>query len=674
MFWKRFLLWFDRGISTHKAFRSLLMVVILCVGWTVFFWLIGLAWGVSPYVHGCHEGGSRIDEVVSLVIGQSNYPISSAMPHWYQLVVTMVGAVFFTAFLISAFGNILTNRAASHRKGYLHYYFSNHVLILGGSKVVVGLLKSIAADEQLRKKTVVILSNQDAEGLWEYIVPLLADEKQKKKLMIYHGERNMKKALRFCQAELASVIYIIGEDEEKEHDSINVDGWKQVKALREEKSETMAQCYMLLERNASTYVFNALPGEDTKTMETTIVNRLESVAQQVLIGDDERWKDYTLDRGKMDKDSDKCVHFVVVGMTQMGYAMATTAAHLCHYPNFDEKGIRTKITFIDPNAQEEMKMFWGRYPGLFELSHSSFRGCRNNKRNRSNLNSRSAWSKSPKEGFGDFLDVEWEFVKGSVVDDWVRDLLDQWRQEEKQKILTLAFCGENAERNMAQALYLPREFFRHVDEEKPLTESDPLIWVYQPENSTMVETAHEKVGRYKNLLPFGTMTDSFDSRMGKRLADAKRINYLYKKEYDKEPYGTMAGQEELDRLWHDLSYAEKMSNIYAANSVYTKFRSMGINEGEKVKEDDVEPLAKIEHARWNMEKLLVGFRALTGNERKRINDGLKKKDINVESENNEKKKQKFEHKDITPYDALPDSSKAYDKAIVRNLADVINDL
>ena len=192
------------------------------------------------------------------------------------------------------------------------------------------------------------------------------------KLTIYHGERNMKEELKKSQVELASVIYIIGEDDEKEHDSINVDSWKLVRALRNEESKVIAQCYMLLERNASTYVFNALPREDTKTMETTIVNRLESVAQQVLIGDDVRGDAYTLDRGKIVVGSDKYVHLVVVGMTQMGYAMATTAAHLCHYPNFDANH-RTKITFIDPNAEEEMKMFKGRYPGLFELSHSCYR-------------------------------------------------------------------------------------------------------------------------------------------------------------------------------------------------------------------------------------------------------------------------------------------------------------
>lgn len=388
----------------------------------------------------------------------------------------------------------------------------------------------------------------------------------------------------------------------------------------------------------------------------------------MLIGDDERWKEYTLDRGAVVADSDQYVHLVVIGMTQMGYAMATTAAHLCHYPNFDANH-RTKISFIDPNAEEEMKMFKGRYPGLFELSHSCYRE-----------NGVKKEEKSPLSVYGDFLDVEWEFVKGSVVDDWVRKLLMNWREDERQ-ILTLAFCGEKAERNMAEALYLPSGFFRHVDEKCPLTAKDSLIWVYQPENSALVDTAHE-VSRYKNLLTFGTMTGSFDSRMGKRLAAAKRINYLYQKQYKKEVYGTMANQEELDRLWHGLSYAEKMSNIYAANSIYCKFRSMGIDPKNAMSPfadgDTVTMLAMIEHARWNIEKLLVGYSALPIDERDKIKQGLESKDSEVKKRMKDVgdtyKKLDFLHKDITPYDDLIEDSKLYDKAIVRNLADVIKNL
>lgn len=666
-YWRRFLLRFDRLFSSNRVWKPLLLVVGFCVVWTLFLWVVWLIF--RP----CLVGGSNVDgdlnNVIRLMFGATNYPIGDGwgMPHWYQLLIALVGTMFFTAFLISTLSNILTNRAASHRKGYLHYYFSDHVLILGGSKVTVGILKSIAADEQLRKKEVVILTNQDAEELWVHTVPLLTEEERKVKLLIYHGERNMDKALRFSQAELASVIYIIGEDMEKEHDSINVDCWKRVRALRDAKSKTMAQCYMLLERNASTYVFSALPKEDTRTMETTIVNRLESVAQQVLIGDDKRWRDYTLDRGAVVTGSKKYVHLVVLGMTQMGYAMASTAAHLCHYPNFDEEGtppIRTKITFIDPNAEEEMKMFKGRYPGLFELSHSCYRE-----------DGMKEEEKDPLPGYGDFLDVEWEFIKGSVVDEWVRKKLEKWKNDENQ-VLTLAFCGEEAERNMAQALYLPGDYFRYVEKGETLTERDPVIWVYQMENSAMVETAHEQVGRYANVFPFGTMTDSFDSRMGKRLTAAKRINYLYQKQNKGEVYSTMARQEELDRMWQGLSYAEKMSNIYAANSIYSKFRSMGIDErgvvGPFTDENLIKQLAKMEHARWNMEKLLVGFRPMPEEERDVINANINNQEVKKRIK--ELKSQKFVHKDINKYKKLPEESKKYDIAIVRNLADVIKGL
>lgn len=666
--WKRMLWRFDRSFSTNRAWKPMLWVVGMCVSLTLILWLFGLLWKPSPFIHGCRPGDKRIDEVISLMIGQSNYPISSEMANWYQLLIAFFGTMFFTAFLISTFSNVLTNRAASHRKGFLRYYFSDHILILGGSKMVVGLLKTIVADEALKKKEVLILSNKDAEELWTHVTPLLTEEEQKVTLTIYHGERNMDETLKSCQAELASVIYIIGEDDEDEHDSINVDCWKLMKALRAEKSQGLAQCYLALERNASSYLFGYLSKEkDSSNVETTIVNHLESVSQQILIGDDdEQWKGCTLDRDEVVRGSEKYVHLVIEGMTQMGFAMASTAAHLCHYPNFDEnkeRPIRTKITFVDENADREMKFFKGRYAGLFELSHSVFE-------------SEEVFEPSvPQKEYGDFLDVEWEFLKGSVVDEWVRKKLQQWR-EDKNQILTLAFCGDNPERNIAKALYLPSSFYRYVDDDNPMTYRDPMIWVYQPVNSAIVDTAQE-VGRYKNLFAFGTMMGSFDKKLSKRIDAAKRINYLYQKQNRGETYSMMPSDNaDLNEMWRRLSYAEKMSNIYAANSIQTKFRSMKIDYrdyvGKKMPDDVVELLSRMEHARWNMEKLLVGYRALTLEKRCSINKGLEEKDPQVKKENKDLKEREFRHKDIAPFDKLPDSSVQYDRAIVRNLVDVLN--
>lgn len=157
-YWKRLLWRFDRSFSTNRVWKPILWVVGFFVVGTMVLWLIGLAWARTNAMNGFAETNSRIDEVISLMIGQSNYPLQSGMPHWYQLLVAFVGTMFFTAFLISMFSNLLVNRAASHRKGLLSYYFENHVLILGGSKVVVGIVKSIATDPELRKKDVLIVA------------------------------------------------------------------------------------------------------------------------------------------------------------------------------------------------------------------------------------------------------------------------------------------------------------------------------------------------------------------------------------------------------------------------------------------------------------------------------------------------------------------------------------
>ena len=97
-------------------------------------------------------------------------------------------------------------------------------------------------------------------------------------------------------------------------------------------------------------------------------------------------------------------------------------------------------------------------------------------------------------------------------------------------------------------------------------------------------------------------------------------------------------------------------------------------EGESVPDAAVDRLARMEHARWNMEKLLVGFSALPKEKRDELNTKLDNKDPNVKEEIKRLKNEDFKHKDIAPYDELREESKEYDKAIVRNLADVIKDL
>ena len=54
-----------------------------------------------------------------------------------QLLVTLAGAVFFTAMLITVLGNIVSNRIENFKKGRVRYRFDDHVLVLGANSMLV---------------------------------------------------------------------------------------------------------------------------------------------------------------------------------------------------------------------------------------------------------------------------------------------------------------------------------------------------------------------------------------------------------------------------------------------------------------------------------------------------------------------------------------------------------
>lgn len=69
---------------------------------------------------------------------------------------------------------------------------------------------------------------------------------------------------------------------------------------------------------------------------------------------------------------------------------------------------------------------------------------------------------------------------------------------------------------------------------------------------------------------------------------------------------------ELKDSWNKLSVSLQWSNLYSAYSISPKLRSIGITDGYvKLDNDQITLLAEVEHNRWNMEKLLLGFRKPT---------------------------------------------------------------
>jgi hypothetical protein len=352
-------------------------------------------------------------------------------------------------------------------------------------------------------------------------------------------------------------------------------------------------------------------------------------------------------------------------MTQMSYAIASTVAHIAHFPNYKYGNNRTKICFLAPDIREEMDFFLGHYDNLFRLSHASHiywdsTGVQQRKTMR-----------TPSAEYGDFLDIEWEFIDGSIESENVRSLLHKWACNDKE-YLSMALCENGPDSNVAASLYLPEIIYaRNVP-----------VFVYQPLSGEVLTYANHTL-RYSNVYPFGMKDECYDPLFRNRIIKAKRINYLYQLENNKLKYERMADSAVLEEYWDtELAYIYKLSNLYAANSIPVKLRSVGIDPDNvdvntRFTPEDIAILSRVEHNRWNMERLLLGAQPLPASKRRVINDMLRDSDETIVEQGkdmNAHLKEHFYHKDIAPYDELLPTSRQYDEAIVTNILDVMRNV
>lgn len=70
--------------------------------------------------------------------------------------------------------------------------------------------------------------------------------------------------------------------------------------------------------------------------------------------------------------------------------------------------------------------------------------------------------------------------------------------------------------------------------------------------------------------------------------------------------------------------------------------------------EQIELMAEVEHNRWNMEKLLLGYRKPTPEEEEKCKDNAVRKEYKIK---------RFVHTDIRPYYQLDEGTKEYDRCI-----------
>lgn len=598
--------------------------------------------------------------------------------------VALFGVVMMNGVLVSSIVSLYERYVNKWEKGLARYHrelkSSNFIVIIGNNELIPDLIRQIFARKE-KIDYVVVQTNSDIEAFRKFLSSFLSHEDEQR-VIVYYGEQNSADDIADLHLECAKEVFILGDSVEDEayktnHDALNMSCLQiisdQLSKRPPRPKELICRVMFEYQTSFSIFQFADISDKIKKYIEFRPFNYYEQWAQRVFVNRDLTpadidVKDYLPLEGKepITVDSDDFVHLVVVGMSKTGISMAIEAAHLAHYPNFNrDTKLKTRITFIDTECAKEMDYFQARFKEMFALAR--WRLLRSECKSGTELYDSTKWendypcSQNSYLG-GDFIDVEWEFIEGGVECTTVQQYLRRAAQNSHARF-TLAICLPQDNQSVAASLYLPDEVY----------EKAVQVLVYQRHGSAIIDSiSHDgnKNKYYTRLKAFGMLQCAYDDSLnGLSYKIAQTLDAHYYEMYQqvnrvnnvvKSDRTNLRGKSEAAKLW---------SNIYNANTIWGKLRSINYAETKTISEQNVELLARTEHNRWVMEQLLMRFRALTEQEQADVCSGRVDKDV--------LKGDKMAHLDICSNDRLVEIdplSKLYDVGFIRIIPEILENI
>lgn len=583
------------------------------------------------------------------------------------ILVTVTGVVLVSV-LTSLFTNSFDKVGQSYLSGDKHYKVSHHVVIMGYHEMLPGLLQQLFASGE---KGYFLVQTTHVERAREELSRVLTP-RQMKRVILQNGEISSKVDLPMMRVEHAGEVFILGEERtvgaDASHDTAVLQCLTNiVDSLPVPEDGKKIVCHVMFEYHSTFAVFQHtdLSNNVLKKMAFLPFNYYEMWARKVFVNDSlspsvSEENPYLPLEGKegIDKDSEDHVHLIVIGMSRMGIAMGMQAAHLGHYPNFlSHPGCKTRITFIDTDAQTEMYHLQGRMEAMFQVARWRFVEPRKEAYGYAEVDIDDApWHnpltdsdscspyKSASNHLGqDFVDLEWEFIQADDENPAVQQYIRRAASGEHTR-LTVAVCVPDPNRAVAIGVNLPREVY----------ESAVQVLFYQGTGDALVKKLSTGFvagyAPYGKARPFGMSAESYDFELTKKLVFiATNINKEGAPVMKDTTLENMLIQEAALQLQNSSSSksaaANMWSTIYHGAHMWTKLRSVHSKDGT-LSEEEVELLARTEHIRWNVEQLLTHYRPLTQAEQEGV--------LNGELSKNDLKREKFAHLDIASRARLED--------------------
>ncbi|MCQ2188412.1 MAG: hypothetical protein MJZ00_00620 [Paludibacteraceae bacterium] len=580
----------------------------------------------------------------------------------FGVVVVIVGMIIFMGMLISVASNILNTHVDKYEKGEFGYTFDYHYIILGFNHTVPALIKKIRNDKRNTNNAILILSDMPSNEIRSILNNEL-DREQRDKVVIKNGQRTSRKTLEELSVDKAIGVWVIGEVEEFGHDPLNIKCLNLIVDIcrnsdiyindRVSKYENRLEVFVQFEEQSTLSAFQtenisvnwALDPHNDKSeklIRFRASNYHDDWARKLIVinqydGEKNNGKYPALDAPNgipTTEESNKHVHLVIFGMTQMGLAIAKRAAHNIHLPNFvRDNNLKTVITFIDKDAKSGMEMFRNRYAQIFEIQSSDYKDF-----TQDDIVEKHYCPTKFTGKHADFLDVNYQFIQAEPESERVRNYL-ACLANEKDTLLSIAVCYDDPNTNLNIGLNLPRNVYYPMEDGKVIP-----VFIRQFTCGSLLDIFMNENGRFRNVYPFG-MWDGCEFEEEKDSLLAKRVNAVYfngeEKEFEKN---------DIDNKWKNLKVTDHWSSQYSADSIEIKKRCVG---GE-INEDNNEILANVEHNRWNMAQLLMGFY---------FDEAL-----NVKTA--EKDKLRLLHSCIRPFSELSEDTKNLDRFIVAKMPQI----
>lgn len=551
---------------------------------------------------------------------------------------TLVGFFVLGGLLISVLVNAYERRVRQAREGLTRYSFKeDHGIILGWDRMGPATVRQLLSDGC---QEVVILSLKSAEDIRSRLKAVSASwEKEVKRrfeqIYILHGSFDSEEELQRLRPWSARKVVILGDAEMRGSNSRNLQTAMRIAGMLQDDSveaQERLDCQVAISHFRTYDLLQEidLSPEDRTRLNFRPFNFYEGWARKVWSRLPEPGNSHepysSLFYQSKQNSENASVAVAIIGFGQMGQAMAIQAARLANHANNQE----AEIMVTDPDMSSIKNRFLSQY-GLVDERLPG---------------------------------VKFSFHEAESEGPEIRSLLTELAVDEK-KILTVVICLSDPDQSMATALGLPPEVLicdipilvrqettSGLSEFAERLREQAAVQVVTWQNDQQVKANDT---RWDNVRFFGSLDEYLlDDSLQEKLAEEIHEKY---REMLKDK-GWDDSEKPAQQAWKNLGEKYRWSNRYQADAYLELLNAHGFKlvPGsdpdakacvENFDEDVLENMARQEHNRWWVERVLAGW---TKGQR----DDLR-----------------LTHPNMVPFEELEEETKEYDREAIRRAPELL---